>query len=132
MMTNRPVIESDFRKPEFRNAKPEDYEIRDDGAIVRKDRWMVGIYQIASITGHTARREFEIADVIKSVEELSKKNGQLDNSKNAATVAAIEFALKTSEGLEFLRVWMHGDFNTIRDEWPDCPKICLLDTEMEE
>lgn len=131
-MGNREVIERDFRRPEFYDAKPEDYEFRDDGAIVRKDRWMRAIYKIASITGHTQRREFEIADVVKSVEELSERNGQLDSGRNARTVAAIEFALKTTEGLEFLRCWMHGDFEIIRKEWADCPAICLLDTEVEE
>lgn len=47
--------------------------------------------------------------------------------RNAGTVAAdcalaaMEFALKTDEGLEFLRCWMHGDFAVIRREWPEAP-----------
>jgi hypothetical protein len=43
-------------------------------------------------------------------------------SKPDAAVAAIEFALsKGHEGLEFLSSWMHGDFDVIRQEWPDAP-----------
>jgi len=33
---NREVTEADFRIPEFRDAKPEDYEINTSGDIVRK------------------------------------------------------------------------------------------------
>ena len=40
----RMVTEEDFRMPEFRGAKVEDYEFRKDGKIVRKDRWERGIY----------------------------------------------------------------------------------------
>ena len=47
----REVTELDFRKPEFRHAKVEEYEFRDDGALVRKDRWVCGIRQISSIVG---------------------------------------------------------------------------------
>lgn len=38
-------------------------------------------------------------------------------------VSAIEFALNrdTDEGLAFLDAWMHGDFDAIRKEWPECP-----------
>ncbi|MEG0969430.1 MAG: hypothetical protein RSG92_29145, partial [Pseudomonas sp.] len=53
------VTERDFRMPEFRDAKPEDYEFRGDGKIVRKDRWETGIYSIRYALGDR-RREFEI------------------------------------------------------------------------
>lgn len=39
-----------------------------------------------------------------------------------AAVAAIQFALKTDEGLEFLRYWNYGEFDVIRREWPDAPE----------
>ena len=40
MKKPRQAIESDFRKPEFVDAKVEDYEVRvHDGAVVRKDRF---------------------------------------------------------------------------------------------
>ena len=41
---------------------------------------------------------------------------------NTASVAAIQFALETDEGLEFLRCWNEGDFESIRKEWPEAPE----------
>lgn len=46
-MCGRQVTERDFRMPEFRNADPNDYEFRDDGVLVRKDRWEMGVVRIA-------------------------------------------------------------------------------------
>jgi hypothetical protein len=65
----RPVTEQDFRRPEFRDAKVEDYEFRADGALVRKDRWEQGIHRIHCIVG-PHRREFEITEVVQAVEQL--------------------------------------------------------------
>lgn len=66
----REVTERDFRMPEFRDAKPEDYEFRADGKVVRKDRWHNGILSIASIVGMNVR-SFEIDDVVERVRELA-------------------------------------------------------------
>jgi len=52
-------------------------------------------------------------------------------STNNTAVAAIEFSLKTDEGLEFLRIWQHGDFDAIRKEWPECPKECFDGAEID-
>lgn len=41
-------------------------------------------------------------------------------------VAAIEFALRTDEGMEFLRCWLHGEFLEIRKEWPDAPEAVFV------
>lgn len=60
----RPVTENDFRKDEFKNKNPEDYEFRDDGAILRKDRWKMGMITIASIV---KSGDFEIEDIIEIV-----------------------------------------------------------------
>lgn len=65
----REVTEIDFRMPEFRDAKPEDYEFRADKKIVRKDRWETGIHRIRDRLGDR-RREFEIDDIVKAVEAL--------------------------------------------------------------
>jgi hypothetical protein len=65
----REVTELDFRKPEFRNAKVEDYEFRADGTIVRKDRWETGMHLVASVVGST-RGGFEIDKVIEQVRQL--------------------------------------------------------------
>lgn len=49
----------------------------------------------------------------------------MSNAPNAA-VAAIQFALETDEGLVFLRLWMYGDFQAIRREWPDAPESVFV------
>jgi len=64
MSDNQPVTELDFRKPEFRDAKPQDYERREDGAIVRKDRWEMGFRAIVEPLGGNLRK-FEIPDVLE-------------------------------------------------------------------
>ena len=66
---SRAVTEQDFRMPEFRDAKPEDYEFRDDGKLVRKDRWERGIQSIRELVGLNAR-SFEIPEVVEKVREL--------------------------------------------------------------
>lgn len=68
-MWNREVTERDFRMPEFRDADPKDYEFREDGKVVRKDRWEMGIRRIRSALGDQ-RREFEIEDVVSAVKAL--------------------------------------------------------------
>ena len=68
----RPVTERDFRRPEFRDAKPEDYEFRPDGAPVRKDRWERGIFSIASILGMNVRN-FEVDEVVAKVQEIQAR-----------------------------------------------------------
>lgn len=45
---------------------------------------------------------------------------------NEASVAAIQFALETDEGLEFLRLWNEGDFKVLRQEWPEAPEAVYL------
>lgn len=44
-----------------------------------------------------------------------------------AAVAAINFAVTGSEGLEFLRAWQHGDWGVIRKEWPEAPAEVFAD-----
>jgi hypothetical protein len=44
----------------------------------------------------------------------------------APAIAAIEYALEANEGIEFLRVWLHGQFDVIRDEWPDAPQSVYI------
>lgn len=65
------VTERDFRKPEFYNAEPEEYEFRADGAIVRKDRWEIGIRRIAfRLLGEDSRAEYEIDNLVVVIEWL--------------------------------------------------------------
>lgn len=68
-MSKREVTELDFRLPAYRDAKPEDYEFRADGAIVRKDRWERAIGTIRFEVGIDGR-EFEISDVIEAVRTI--------------------------------------------------------------
>ncbi|QDJ96320.1 hypothetical protein Xoosp13_133 [Xanthomonas phage Xoo-sp13] len=45
---------------------------------------------------------------------------------NDASVAAIQFALETDDGLEFLRLWNVGEFATLRKEWPEAPEAIYI------
>ena len=67
------VTEEAFRKPEFKFAKVEDYEFREDGELVRKDRWRAGILAIASAL-HINTRNFEIVEIVQAVDELIRKS----------------------------------------------------------
>lgn len=73
-MSQRVVTEQDFRMPEFRTAKPEDYEFRGDGKLVRKDRWEMAVQAIRSAVDIDAR-EFEIDDVVAKVRSLADADG---------------------------------------------------------
>jgi hypothetical protein len=73
----REVTERDFRAPEFREADPADYEFRDDGAIVRKDRWERGIRSIRAIID-PGRGEFEIHELVATVERIVGRWCQAD------------------------------------------------------
>jgi len=72
------VTEADFRLPEFRDANPEDYEFRDDGKIVRKDRWKTGILSISTIMGFCGRKGFEINEVVDAVRNLEEARETID------------------------------------------------------
>lgn len=75
-MSRREVTERDFRIPEYYDAKPEDYEFRDDGKVVRKDRWEWGIRAIAGILQEHGlglnRSDFEIDNIVDVVRKLAK------------------------------------------------------------
>ena len=75
----RQATERDFRKPEFLDADPSDYEIRDhDLKVVRKDRWEVCVRRIAILMQLTPG-EWEVDDVVKAVAHLAKKEGRDDD-----------------------------------------------------
>lgn len=44
------------------------------------------------------------------------------------SAAAIEFTLSlpSSDGVDFLRLWNEGEFETCRAEWPEAPKDCYI------
>lgn len=70
----RKVTVDDFIMPEYRGKNPEDYEFREDGKIVRKDRWESGIHKIHNILMEMGvmpdESEFEIDDVVNAVSSL--------------------------------------------------------------
>ena len=67
----RKVTEEDFRMPEYRDAKVEDYEFRPDGKPVRKDRWEMAVQSIRTLMGINAR-EFEIPEVVDAVRKMAE------------------------------------------------------------
>ena len=71
----RPVTERDLRAPEFRDCKPDDLEWRDDGKLVRKDRWERAIRSIAVALRENDKLkpgEYEVTDVVEAVQALVK------------------------------------------------------------
>lgn len=72
-MTDRKVTEMDFRMPEYRDARVEDYEFRCDGKLVRKDRWECAVNSIRHLVGLDSF-EFEIVDVIDAVRKMAIVN----------------------------------------------------------
>ena len=66
---SRVVTEMDFRAPEFRHAKVEDYEFRENGDLVRKDRWETTVRRIAcQVVG--SRSKFECDEIVDAVCKL--------------------------------------------------------------
>lgn len=65
---SRDVTEEDLRAPQYREGKAEDYERRSDGRIVRKDRFVRGMQDLAAILVGT--RDYEIDDVIAAARQL--------------------------------------------------------------
>lgn len=58
--------------------------------------------------------------------DAAKELNALYNSEHEKATrcmqAVIQFALDDDCGLEFLRCWNEGDFEAIRNEWPDAPE----------
>lgn len=65
-----PITEFDLRAEEFKDPylKPEHFERRDDGAIVRKDRWEKAVRAFAETFGLNTRQGFEITAVVERAE----------------------------------------------------------------
>lgn len=43
-----------------------------------------------------------------------------------SAVAAIAFALRAEEGMDFLEAWNEGNFDAIRREWPEVPEDVFI------
>lgn len=79
----REVTENDFRLDEYKNAKIEDYEFRQDGQLVRKDRWEQGFRAIAT---QASLRSFEIHEVLLAVKRLVETR---DAIRDIAQIAGV-------------------------------------------
>lgn len=124
-MTQREVTERDFRAPEFRDAKVEDYEFRGDGKVVRKDRWETGIRRIAGLLG-MSREEWEVPEIVERVdaligpswEEVADLAGELEVAEAEWPEHEEEVQVKTVDGSLIHRArwdgvlnkWMHRRF----------------------
>jgi hypothetical protein len=70
----RAVTEFDLRAEEFRHpdTKPEDLEFREDGKIVRKDRYERAFRSLVEPAGYSLRG-FEIDEVVDKIQDLLKE-----------------------------------------------------------
>ncbi len=48
------------------------------------------------------------------------------NPSTAAIAFALENTLSDHDGMEFLRLWNEGDFDTVREQWPDAPEEVFI------
>ena len=78
---SKTVCEADFRIPELRDAKVEDYEFNDNGQLVRKDRWKNAIYDICGLVGCNTR-DFELNVVFEAVEKLTLSEAEWETAIN--------------------------------------------------
>lgn len=108
-MNQRVVTEQDFRMPEYRTAKPEDYEFRDDGKLVRKDRWEMAVQSIRIAVGLDGR-EFEIDDVVAKVEALADADGEWLEYDNDDDEMPERIDVQLADGSILVNLWFeNGD-----------------------
>lgn len=77
----RPAEEEDFRMPEFRTAKVEDYEVRPNGKVVRKDRFSTAVHSLAFELGLTSGDGYEVSEVVA----MAKQKIALANKLSSQT-----------------------------------------------
>jgi hypothetical protein len=58
--------------------------------------------------------------------EQADEQSQSEHFEVHASIAAIQFALKSDEGMDFLRCWNEGNFDAIRKEWPEAPEDVFI------
>lgn len=74
----------------------------------------------------------ELADSLNTEEttpavqdgDTADEGGGEGNAAAAALAYALDYG--TEEPLEFLRCWYQGDFDVIRNEWPDAPAAVFI------
>lgn len=112
--TTRIVTEQDLRKDEFKNMDVDDLEFREDGAIVRKDRWICGISNIACIVGY-ARKKYEISDIVNAVRDLTCKDWPFFENEQPESDTIISILLNDGCVLKHAKYNKELGFFTWRD-----------------
>ena len=69
----RQARQEDFVIPKFRGKNPDEYEVREDGECLRKDRWEMAVQRIRELVGIHHHADWEIKDVVGAVEKLIDK-----------------------------------------------------------
>lgn len=54
------------------------------------------------------------------------QNGALPVAYRSAT----EYAIDQPDGLAFLKCWQEGDWEAVRERWPDAPPLCFVSKEL--
>lgn len=106
-MSQRVVTEQDFRMPEYRTAKPEDYEFREDGKVVRKDRWEMAVQSIRIAVGLDTR-EFEIDDVVAKVRALADADGNWMEYDNDDDEMPERIDVQLADGSILVNLWFEA------------------------
>lgn len=121
-MTNkREVTEQDLRMPEFRDAKLEDLEFRDDGKVVRKDRFKIALYSIAYEVGFGSRTGFECQEVVEKVKGFVQQN-QMLNKSGWVIQNAQGLYLEKGDDINFIEDFTKVDFFDDKTEAEHCIK----------
>jgi hypothetical protein len=96
------ITERDLRDPRFADCEISDLERREDGAIVRRDRWERGIRSIAAMVGFTPRQEFEVIEVVDRVAQISTHHVATAHTMRALAEAAKNYAVCVTNRLRCL------------------------------
>lgn len=122
MKHQRAVTEADFRQPEFRTAKVEDYEFDNDGRPVRKDRWETAIRSILGAVGLSARQGFEVSQVVDAVRAMAKERNNWETEDFPDRPSVLDIKLKDGSILAGVTynpsndrgVWRHYELHNLR------------------
>lgn len=62
-----------------------------------------------------------VDEALKDADEQAKEIADLREGL-ASMTAAIQFAMNDIDCGNFLELWLHGDFDVLRREWPEAPE----------
>lgn len=69
----------------------------------------------------------ELTNALEAGHSGEEEGEHVGNPAAAALAYALEHG--TEEPLEFLRCWYQGDFDAIRNEWPDAPAAVFISAD---